>query len=194
MEEMRARIRGLQRPWRFWTRIRSRVLPPTWMPRNDGLRIVYAEQDRLLRHGSVSWAWLVQANNQMFAPGPHDHAALVVLPAAAGLVVPVTRLAAVAQRVYELKNTTPGDPAERELAKLVSDEMRRSLGWRVPHAVAGPVALTLTACMLFRSALPDGWVRRSLMPMLSHPETDVVLPVPLRYWPQAYVQWWMTPR
>lgn len=189
--QMQSQIRTLQRPWRFLARIAARALPPTWMPRNDGLRKVYAEQDLLLRYGSLSWAWLVQANSLMFEAGPQDHPGLIVLPASATKPAPVARLAAVAQRVYQLKNTTPADPAERELARLVSDEMRRSLGWCVPASVAGPTALSLTACMLFRSALPGNRLQRSLLPMLAHPQTEVVLPVPLRCWPEAYVHWWM---
>lgn len=192
-EEMQQRVRTLQRPWRLFARIGARALPPTWMPRNDVLRKVYVEQDRLLRAGSLVWAWLVQANNLLFAPGPDDHPALIVLPTDITNAAPIARLSAVAQRVYQLKNTTPADAGERELARLVSDEMRRSLGWRVPATVAGPTALTLTACMVFRRALPEGRLHRGLLPMLTHPQTDVVLPVPLRCWPEAFERWWRRP-
>lgn len=188
---MRAAVARLQRPWAFWARMRCRTPPPRWMPPDDGLQGVYEQQGSLLRHGVVQWTVLVQANDLLFKPGVDDHPALIVHSCDPYTAISPTQLGQVAQRLYRLKHTTPADAAERRLAQMISSEMDRAREWRVPPTLTGGISLQTSACMVFRSALPDGRIQRGWLPMLALPGCDARLPVPLRCWPDALIDWWM---
>lgn len=178
--------------WRgFFAHLSLRVARPSWMPRSDELNEVFRRQGKLMREGEIVWGALVQANMNLFKPGPHDHPAMAIYSSDPLFEHDPGRLRAIAHRLGELKGTTPSDPAERRLAEMITDEMERGMGWTVPKACTGGREVTSTTFMVFRRHLPDRVLRSGWFPLLTHRETPAVMIVPSNYWPGELVEIWM---
>jgi hypothetical protein len=178
------------RQFGFFDKLKLRVSPPAWMQANDDLREVYRAHDLLLREGRIVWSALVQANNMLFQPGPSDHPALLIHSRDLAFDDRLDLLREVAHRIYTFKNTTPSDPAERELAALVTDEMDRGMSRRLPPAVAFDRDVRSSSTMIFRKYLPRKVIESGWFPLLIHPDTPASLIVPCVYWPEELAAAW----
>jgi hypothetical protein len=199
LEVIRKNLRQIATPWTLWRRYALLQSPPAWMRNEDGLAPIYAQQNRLLRSGTVTWAALVQANMHLFKPGLQDHPAQTVY-ASDGDAHPELLLRA-ARRLYQLKNTTPTNPEDRALAALITDEMDRNTGVKLPASFSSEAAgtdgkaLTLTlltsSFMVFRAHLPGRTLRGNVFPLLTHPDVKAVMIVPQQFWPQDFQNYWL---
>ena len=162
---------------------------PAWMRATDALSEAVDKQALLLAEGKVVWGSVVQANNLLFKPGDSDHPAMVVYSRESELDARPAELRAIAQRIYKLKGATPKDPVERAIADKVTNEMDRTMGWRVPVELTARHVLS-AAVMVWRKHLPDGVLTGATVPLLVHDTTKAVMIVPAEFWPEAIVKPW----
>lgn len=169
-----------------------RAPDPHWMKPGDGLSEIGREQLRLLAEGRIHWAALVQANKLLFKPGPTDSPGLLVYSTDHHFDARPQELRAIASRIFELKNSTPIEPELKEVARLVTDEMDRSMGGQVPAALTDK-EVRIAAFMVFRKHIPGGVLSATQFPILVHPATQAVMIVPFETWPGELVRSWRPP-
>lgn len=157
---------------------------------SEKLYIVYESRNRLLREGNVALAAIVQANNELYAPGEKDRPANVVYSSDRATPDLLRVLSRCADRIFALKNTTPDRPEERKFAEMVTDECRREMRVPVPRGIAEIDGITLTTIMVFRPDLPHGYLTNGFFPLLVHRHTPATLIVPSPYWPAAISEAW----
>ena len=162
---------------------------PSWLKPSDALSEVSTTQLRLLAEGKIFWAALVQANKLMFSPGTADCPGLLVYSTDQHFDARPHELRAIASRILELKGSTPADPELKEIATVVTDEMARSLGWKVPEALTDN-DVRAAAFLIFRQHIPGRVLTASLFPILVHPSTQAVMIVPSETWPDELVRSW----
>lgn len=169
---------------------RLRVCPPSWLPHTDELMEIYRHQGTLMRKGRIVWGASVQANTNLFQPGPHDHPAMAIHSADPFFDKNPICLAAIARRLFQLKGTIPNDPDEHRLAEMITNEMERGMGWVVPKSCTEGREVISTSYMVVRQHLPNGVLRCAWYPLLTHPDTAAVMIVPSSYWPDGLVRIW----
>ena len=162
---------------------------PKWLTHRDPLSEVSRQQGLLLREGQIVWAALVMANNLLFKPGKEDCPALLVYSLDPWFESRPDELHAIARRIFELKNTEPAEPGLRALAKLVTEESDRGMGWRVPEALTDK-DVRGSIFMVFRQHIPMGQMCGERFPILVHPSTQAVLMLPFEGWPAELVKSW----
>ena len=171
-------------------RLYLRATPPRWC-RDDDLLTVYRDRGKLLREGSVVLAVLVQANALLFERGGGDAPAGVIYTTDRDTERPVVQMLGVAQRLFSLKNTEPGDADEARFARMVSNEAGRDFRVTVPDGLAGGLDLTYTTIMVHRKHLPGGRLVAPYFPLLIHGESRASMILPARYWPDDFVEGWL---
>ena len=170
----------------------ARVQKPQWMEESDPLFEICRQQMRLLAEGRVVWAALVMANNLMFRPGQDDCPGLLVYSLDPYFEARPQELRAIAHKIFALKETVPEDPDLQAIAKLVTEEMDRSMGWKIPEAFTDK-DVRAAAFLVFRKHIPLGVLHGSHFPILVHPSTQAVMIVPHEAWPVGMIgAWWPT--
>lgn len=103
-------------------------------PKKDEMIRFFRHYRKSLTHGRLVLAAIVQANSNLFKPGPNNHPALIAydLEGQAKPEDPVQ----LARRIYHLRSSEPSTEEEQKLADHLNDEMKRSLGWPVPSSYA----------------------------------------------------------
>lgn len=165
------------------------MAPPTWMKDTDGLSEVFRQQRTLLSQGRVVWGALVQANNLLFEPGPLDHPAMLVYSLDTYFDARPRELRLIGSKVFALKGTAPDDPELNSLARLITEEVDRSMGLQLPP-VFSPRDLRSAVYMVFRQHIPNGVLSCGLFPILTHPSTPVVMILPFEFWPAELTILW----
>jgi hypothetical protein len=162
---------------------------PSWLKPTDSLSEIGKVQLRLLAEGEIFWAALVQANELLFKPGTADCPGLLVYSTDHHFDSRPHELRAIASRIFELKGSAPADPQLQEIARLVTDEMDRSMGWKVPEGLTEKDVRT-AAFLVFRQHIPGGVLTASQFPVLVHPSTQAVMIVPFETWPSELIRSW----
>ncbi|MEP6502593.1 MAG: hypothetical protein ABJD97_04655 [Betaproteobacteria bacterium] len=162
---------------------------PSWMKPADALREAVDRQALLLAEGTVVWAALVQANKLLFKAGPDDCPAQVVYSRDTAFDAQPQELRAIAQRIFKLKGSDPKDPLEKRIADKVTNEMDRTMGWRLPIELTDRPVFS-AALMVWRQHIPAGVLSGASFPVLAHPDTQAVMIVPVEFWPIELVQLW----
>lgn len=162
---------------------------PRWMKPQDPLFDFFEKQVLLLKEGRITWAALVQANNQLFSPGAEDCPAESVWSDDPYFDTRPQELRGIGRRVYGLKNTTPSNPEERKIAEQITDEFTRSLGRKLPQSLTDRNVYS-TTLMVFRKHIPNGTLAASCFPILTHPSTQFVMIVPFEFWPIEFIRLW----
>jgi hypothetical protein len=163
------------------------LLPPLF-PRDDPLGQFYRHQKMLWREGVVAWGAIVQANNALFEPGFRDMPATMIVSTDPALEAGPQRLIDVARHLGTLKGTRPFDPVERRYAEMLTSEIDRGMGLKVPYAYRDGLAVWSTTVMFCRKHLPRGVLSEPAYPVLSlYPETACVYVIPPRYWPAEFL-------
>lgn len=162
---------------------------PTWMKPQDALREAVDRQALLLSEGTIVWAALVQANQQLFKAGESDCPAQVIYSRDAAFDARPQELRAIAQRIFELKGAKPTDAREKAIADKVTNEMDRTMGWRLPFELTDRPVFS-AAIMVWRRHIPAGVLSGASFPVLVHPDTPAVMIVPVEFWPSELVQMW----
>lgn len=166
-----------------------RAANPHWLQASDPLSEIGKQQLRLCKEGKIVWGSLVQANKLMFSAGNEECPGLLVYSPDAYFDARTDELAKLGSRIFSLKNTQPTDPAERKLADMVTDEMDRAMGWKLPPVMTARDVRT-AAFLVFRKHIPNGILSNGLFPILIHPATQAVMIVPFEFWPKELILLW----
>lgn len=166
---------------------------PVWMRPTDALSEAVDRQELLLAEGKIVWGSVVQANKLLFKRGDSDHPAMIVYSGQPELEARPAELRAIAQRIYKLKGATPSDPVERAIAAKVTDEMDRTMGWKLPMELPARWVLS-GAVMVWRKHVPDGVLGGATFPLFVHDGTQAVMIVPVEFWPEALLELWKKKR
>lgn len=186
-----AATRACFEPRRLVAQARWAVRPPSWMPGDDGLMVTYRQQARLFGAGRVVWGKTVQANNNLFQPGPDAHPALFVHGLDHTLDDEVDALHELAHEIYALKGTAPDDADEQQVAAGVTDEMSRKGYVPVPRKLAGGLELFTSTIMIHRESLPERFLsHQRALPLLLDPDTGAGLVLPCEYWSAPVLAAW----
>lgn len=165
------------------------AVAPRWMKEDDGLYEILRQQTRLLTEGSIVWGTLIQANSQMFEPGNTDCPGLMVYSTDPYFDAHPRELLVTGRKIFSIKGTQPTDPALKAVADLVTDEMDRSMGFKLP-AVFSDKQLSAAAFMVFRNHIPRGVLSCGMFPVLTHPSTQALMIVPFEFWTMDMIMIW----
>lgn len=161
-----------------------RVQRPAWLRSSDGLCQLFRHQEKLIAHGIVHLGALVQANEALFNPGPHDLPGELLICLNENLDPDF--VSQIAYAVYGLKGQPRPDPDGARLSHYLADELIRVYGYPVPPDITGGLTAHCSTTVFRRRSLPDGYLSGRLFPILVHPETFHATVLPHRYWsPEA---------
>jgi hypothetical protein len=171
------------------------VAPPAWCREGkDELYAFYRDHQFLMRHGTVAWGVLLQANTILFAPGPHDAPGAVAHCAEPHWHDDLRRLSDIGKQLSNLKDGSGQTPKEKEIGALLADEAKRFMAHPVPKTIAGEAPLLIGVTMFIRKHLPGRVLSTGYFPVLIHDDVKSVSVLPARYWDAAMVDIWMSPR
>lgn len=160
---------------------RMEVKAPAWFVNDPQFTHWFLSLPTLWRSGRVVWSNLVQANNQLFKPGPNDHPGEVVYDPA-GRVDP-RYFAGGASAMYRLKGLVLRNPLRAFLAEALTHERVRTSGIEIPPSL-GARGLRTASVLFFRAHLPGGVLPALPLPILVSDEVPgVVMVIPSRFWP-----------
>ncbi len=162
---------------------------PYWMSPDEPLHETVNQQLLLLSEGTIVWAALIQANKLLFSPGIDDCPAQLVYSRDPYFDSRPQELRRIGRSIFKLKNTTPADQEEKAVADRITDEMDRSMGWRLPDMLTDREAYAATF-MVFRRHIPNGVLSAGCFPILTHPSTQAVMIVPGEFWPIELIKSW----
>lgn len=172
-------------------RLYLQIRPPKWCRKSDDdLMIVYREQKKLLREGTIAIGMLVQANSALFQKGVLNAPANVIYISEVEIDNPLATLLQAALKIYSLKETKPEDPDEAKFARMVSYDLGRDFRVSVPDSLSNGLDATYTTIMVHRKHLPYGYLSGCYFPLLIHQESRAAMILPARYWPAEIIADW----
>ena len=161
---------------------------PQWISQDAMLSRWFDSLPTLWRSGRVVWGRLVQANNHLFQPGPHDLPGQIVYDPS-GRTDP-EGLDAVAQNLFGLKGTRPRNPSLAFIAGQLTHERTGANGFPVP-ATLGARGLRTSTLLFHRPHMPGGRMSGHVFPVLvSDAAPGVVMMLPARFWPEPLRRRW----
>lgn len=180
----------------FWDRLKYLNVPrPKWIltPPIDPLEMLFLNIPYLWEHGRVVWGHVVQANSQLFQPGPTSCPGDVVYALDDQKPISPNTLAEIAGACFSLKNTTPDGKSHAAIATHLTDEYSRAFGLSVPRGISPTHHCRISTTFFVRKHLtgPDHCLNLGFFPIVASP-TDpfVVMPLPSRYWPAKFQDIW----
>ncbi|WP_394488111.1 polymorphic toxin-type HINT domain-containing protein [Roseateles sp. BYS96W] len=182
LQKLRTNFERRQQSMNMLSLARITGAKPDWMEPYDQLSEVFERQPLLLTEGHIVWAALVQANKLLFKPGPDNCPAQLVYSLDDYFDSHPSELQQVAQAYMSFKGVELEDPELRAFARLITDELSRSLSVVLPRVFSNREVRSSTF-MVFRNHLPNGVLSFSRFPILVHPSTSAVLMVPFEFWP-----------
>jgi hypothetical protein len=165
------------------------ALTPPWMNKTNALNEILKQQTQLLSEGIIVWGALIQANTLLFSAGQDDCPALLVYSSDTYFDSRPQELRLLGHKIFALKDTNPSDPELKSVAQLVSDEMGRSMGYKLPPVFSNKDIRSATF-MVFRKHIPNGVLSAGLFPLLIHPSTEAVMIAPFEFWPIEMIILW----
>jgi len=161
---------------------------PAWM-KKDALRKSFDLYPRLWVDGKVVFGCLIQANSALFADGSFNAPGEVVYDPSGQ--VDVAYLGATANKIAQLKNTQPADPALRAIADYLTNEKIRVCGVRVPTNISARPVL-ISSIYFCREHLPNRVLSRASFPLLINERyPGVAMVLPYRWWPDEFIDEWL---
>ncbi len=171
------------RDWFYWRMVKPKSL---LQHGKDGCHEIYRNQRVLRNEGRVVWGVLVQANSQLFQPGPTDSPAMIVYSPRPEFDGAITSLGKIAKAMFSVKGTTPDDPEVDAFAAEITNERVRSFQNRIPRAFSGKWEVYQSTVMVARKHLPKKYLTNSFFPLLICPEKcRQCMILPSRFWAPA---------
>jgi hypothetical protein len=182
-------------PRKFPARLASylSVIPPAWMEDNqdDEMWLNVRHQERVRRDGMVVWGTIVQANNTLFAKNNSESGASVIYSPDPWFDKRKAVLAEIAHRCFELKGTDPADPESAACARMLTNEMTRAMGLKIPRVFTGDRRVYHSSMLMPRKHLPKGFLSGSHFPVwIDSKGTGAVVLVPAAFWPASLTAEW----
>jgi hypothetical protein len=166
------------------------IAEPGWA-KGDDLHRFFTNAPALLRDGYVTWGHFVQANELLFAPGPHNCPGEVIYAADPRAPLPPANLEHIARALFDLKGTAPAAAEERTIADYLANERIRVFGLPVPNSFDARAPCRISTVFFERRHLPDRKLTLSYFPLLiSGREDGAAMVAPARYWPPSFVRLW----
>lgn len=191
LEECRRAFRPPPRRLGLWERYLLRFPKPKWLKPKDDFNRFYQGRADLLTHGIVVWGSVIQANNNLFRPGPHDHGAEFVFSSDPANQSSIERLSAIAHQLFQLKGTTQPRHDLAWIANYLLNERIRVFGRPVPSEISQDISCEISSILVRRAYLPNKQLAITTLPLVimpSKPRFCMVLPS--RYWPVEMVLMW----
>lgn len=160
---------------------------PGWMG-SDSLTEIYRRQHLLLEKGMVVWAALVQANNALFAEGPHDMPALLAYSLERHFEARPQALHRIAQELVSYKGKEM-PPALQHIGQYLASEQQRAQDLALPHLLTRRRVMA-SSFLAIRKHLPDDVMKGAWFPVLTHPDTLCLMIAPHKFWPPELVNAW----
>jgi hypothetical protein len=155
-----------------------KIEQPDWTKKGNLVRF-FQNYPRSLTHGKLVLAAVVMANNNLFKPGPNDHAALTVYDLD-GQMKP-EELIQLAHGIYDLLDREPTTLREEQLKEYLKDDYAYGFGMPVPDTM-GPESCRISTCFMPRKHLPGGHLQDNIVPVCADPDTGVAAVFPVKYW------------
>jgi hypothetical protein len=162
---------------------------PSWMKDDDELNEIFRQQELLLKEGKIVWGALIMANALLFKPGDSNCPAVLVYSPDAYFDSRPLELRLIARKTGQFKETNPTDPELKEIARVLTDEVTRTMSLKLPE-VFSDKEIRWTTFMVFRQHIPNGVLFCGLFPILIHPSTPAVMMVPFEFWPRELIILW----
>ncbi len=196
LQECRENFGEAPRTFSWWDRLTYLRVPskPAWLKASpdDKIMTYFDYFADVMRDGKVVWGHVIQANYQMFEPGPNNcPGEMVYALDTDGSFLPAT-LRNVAIRLGELKGTDPEDSELAPIADYLTDEMIRVFGLKVPSQLSPRVRCRISTVYFIRKHLLEEMILQSLIPLVVLPQKPFVATVlPEQFWPDELVDWWV---
>lgn len=160
---------------------------------NTELHCIYEEQSYLARNGRIVFAYLIQANSNIFkrkifgndAPGvllysidPYyeDHP---------------DELENLARKIYQFKGREDAPEDIRKFVQQVANEYSYELNQKLPKSITPNGEVYYTTFMIWRNHLIDKHLKVSIFPILVDPaEVNSCMIVPKEYWSKEYISYY----
>ena len=190
LDDCRKKFGDAPRTFGWWDEMSYLTIKrPPWCTSSDKLSVFFSLQKEILRHGTLTWCHLVQANQLMFKDVPNNCPGEVVFSLNEN--PNLLALEQTAHAMYRLKNTKPDDSEKAVIAHRLTDEMERSYDAPVPESISHAPNYFSSVIFFGRHHLPNRKLSLSQFPILVHrKEPRAVMVLPSRYWPQSFVQEW----
>ncbi|HEY1685377.1 MAG TPA: hypothetical protein VGG19_11485 [Tepidisphaeraceae bacterium] len=191
LEECRRAFRPPPRRIGLWEKYRLRFPKPKWLKARDDFSRFFLARRELLTNGVVVWGLVIQANGNLFKPGPQDHGAEFVFSPDLDNQPSIEHLSELAHQLFKLKGTTQPQHDLAWIANYLHNERIRVFGRRVPREISPDVSCEISSVLVRRAYLPTRRLTITAMPLVispTKPRFGMVLPY--RYWPIHMVQIW----
>lgn len=169
------------------------VVPPIWLEGHpdDEQWLNVQSQERLRREGRVVWATIAQANSNLFERNNLEAGASVIYSPDPWFDTDVKALALIAHQCFELKGTDPADPESATFARMLTNELIRAMGLKVPSIFTGGRKVYHSSMLVPRKHLPKGYLSGSYFPVwIDAKKPGPVVMVPAAYWPASLTRAW----
>jgi hypothetical protein len=160
----------------------------------DSLMRTFFDQAKLRERGEIVWAQVMQANDFLFAPGLKGESHPATILHAGPTLDDPSPLFQIAARIASLRDR-PQNGADSKAVVAMMHPSRRKYWMPVPAALAGGHGVYCSDILIFRKLLPQqpkgATLQKLHFPLLvAHDETKMVLQVPSKFWPEAFVRFW----
>lgn len=171
----------------------DRIIPPDWLLEFGKIipsrfTQLFEDQDVLFSYGSVVWGKIIQANSELFSPGPSDLPAVVCYSLDERIDSKPKIIEKVAHLLFTLKGTQT-DPDLQKFSDLLKSE--RTTQWKIPipPRISNNIQCFYTTSLIVRRHLPEGYLYSGLFPYLVCPEkTNVGTILPSLYWSKRFLE------
>jgi len=163
-----------------------------WANEDDPLYDVVGQHEEIFQTGRISWGYIVQANTQLWERGSGDLPADIVYFESASGSGEAGYLEELAADILALKEDSPANTDLAELSGHLNDDANRARGLRIPSSLSRVRRVLLSTTLVHRKHLPAGFLCSALLPIVvSESEPANVLPLPEKYWPEKFRNWWL---
>lgn len=167
---------------------------PAWLSSSDPMYKVFYQKSKLLQHGEITYASIVQANSILFRRFPsHDCPAHIFFSTDSFIAENPEVLFTIASKISTYKGQAEDQiPDEwKEVARVITDEYDRTGFTFSLELDIGSIEFHMIPTMIFRKLLPKSKLCGRLLPILTEPDCKQILVLPRKYWTKEYTKAWV---
>lgn len=160
---------------------------------NTELHSIYEEQRHLARNGKIVFAYLIQANNNIFKRKflGHDAPGVLLYSIDPYYEDHPDELQNLARKIYQYKGRKDAPEDIRKFVQKITNEYSYEQNQKLPKSIAPNGEVYYTTFMIWRKHLIDKHLKVSIFPILVDP--DIVrscMIVPKEYWSKDYISYY----
>ncbi len=173
--------------------VHDKIVPADWLLGfgeviKPPFNVLFEAQDVLFAEGNAVWGTIVQANGDLFSPGPEDLPAVVIYSLDEKIDSDPELIKRVARGLFSLKGRQTSPDLQEFSDRLKSERTNR---WKipVPLRISNNIQCFYTSALIVRNHLPRGYLYSNLFPFLVCPaKTNVGTILPSRYWSEKFLK------